>query len=69
MSLIATLETRDLIDLLAENTQRLSQFLAQKNLGVEYEQCKKILIELQLEIGRRQNSTPHITTTNSLQTE
>lgn len=66
MSLITTLETSELIDLLAHNTQRLSELLAQKNLGLEYEQRKKILVELQQEIGRRKNSTTHIPTTNSL---
>jgi len=69
MSLIPTLETKELIDLLAQHTRRLSELLAQKNLGLEYEQRKKILVELQLEIRRRQNSSTHTKTTNSQVTE
>jgi len=65
MSLSATLETIELIDLLAQNTQRLSELLSQRNLGNEYQERKKLIVALQQEIERRKNS-PACITTNSV---
>ena len=52
-------ETSVLVDLLARHTQRLTELFNHGHLSEEYENCKKMIRELQLEIIRRKNETLH----------
>jgi hypothetical protein len=52
-------ETSVLVDLLARHTQRLTELFSHSHLTPEYEDCKKMILELQSEIIRRKNETLH----------
>ena len=50
------MDLANLIDLLAQKTERYTQLLSEKQLGEEYEECKKIIHALQSEIEKRSRS-------------
>jgi hypothetical protein len=62
-------ETSVLVDLLARHTQRLTELFNYGHLSVEYEDCKKMILELQSEIIRRKNETLHSRTTENISFE
>ena len=57
-------ETPVLLDLLARHTQRLTELFIDNNLSEEYQDCKKMIIELQSEITRRKNSAAKTSVTS-----
>jgi len=57
-------ETSVLVDLLARHTQRLTELFNHGHLTAEYEDCKKMIRELQSEIIRRKNATLHSSNTS-----
>lgn len=46
----------NLVDLLAQNTQKYTQYLTDNKLGEEYEQCKLLIQQLQKEIESRKQT-------------
>ena len=62
-------ETSVLVDLLARHTQRLTELFNDSHLTPEYEDCRKMIRELQTEIIRRKNETLHSRTTDNISFE
>jgi len=53
MSLYPNFETSTLVELLAQHTERLTELFTKGTFGREYEQCKKMIEDLQIEIDLR----------------
>jgi len=50
----------ELVDILAQKTEKLSKFLVSKNFGEEYKQCKETIKEILAEIElRKENHSKH----------
>jgi hypothetical protein len=47
--------TSNLVDLLAQETQKFTQFMAEKQFGQEYEECKHLIQQIQSIISSRQD--------------
>ena len=46
--------TANLVDLLAQETQKFTQFMMDKKYGEEYETCKQVIQQIQAAISSRQ---------------
>ena len=49
--------TANLVDLLAQETQKITQFMMDKEYGKDYEQCKQVIQQLQAAIAFRRGQT------------
>jgi hypothetical protein len=46
----------ELVDILAQKTEKLSKFLVHKNFGKEYKECKEAIKEILAEIESRKEN-------------
>lgn len=47
----------ELVDILAQKTEKFTQLLVQKNFGTEYQECKEAIQQILSEIEIRKEST------------
>jgi len=55
MSEFQNFETSELVDLLAQHTQRLTELFTNNQFGNEYDRCKELIEVLLAEIAARRN--------------
>ena len=53
-----------LVDILAQKTQKFTQLLVYKNFGDEYQECKEAIQQILAEIELRKGTVTTTTTTN-----